>query len=232
MPDTIDGPMGSLLSARREMVTSRGEEFETGHTDEEAAQIVLQSRSDLDSFFVELAEEYHEEGELSGRQLPYLHKGALVGSGEWKTALSDNRSNGTVGGFGVIIGHFDSAHENGLKYPSITIQSEAPAPGLRMYRAGHKSSRPGSVAVTDAEGETFWGRIRRNGTFHPRDTAPDWAEDILRDFAEDPDGMARLEGRQSGKCCFCGLKLTESGSVQVGYGPVCAGNFGLPHPQH
>jgi len=227
MPDPTGDPIGSLLSVRREMVTSRGEEFETTRTDEEAAQIVLQSRSDLDSFFVELAEEYTGSGELSGRQLPYLHKGALVASDEWKTA-----SKSAVEGFSVIIGHFDSAHENGLKYPSITIQSEAPDPGLRMYRAGHKSSRPGSVAVTDAEGETFWGRIRRDGTFHSRDAAPDWAEDILREFAEDPDGMARLEGRQSGECCFCGLKLTESGSVEVGYGPVCAGNFGLPHPQH
>jgi len=232
MPDPTGDPIGSLLSVRREMVTSRGEEFETTRTDEEAAQIVLQAGGNLDSFFVELAEEYHEQGELSGRQLPYLHKGALVANGEWKTALSDNRSESAVEGFDAIIGHFDSAHENGLKYPSITIQSEAPDPGLRMYRAGHKSSRPGSVAVTDADGETFWGRIRRDGTFHSRDAAPDWAEGVLRDFAEDPDGMARLEGRQSGECCFCDRKLTESGSVEVGYGPVCAGNFGLPHPQN
>jgi len=101
-----------------------------------------------------------------------------------------------------------------------------------MYRAGQKSSRPGSVAVTDSEGDTFWGRVRRDGTFHPREAAPGWVEDVLREFAEDPDGMARLEGQARGACCFCNAKLTEPGSVKVGYGPVCAGNFGLPHPQH
>ena len=228
MPD----PSDSLLSATRQVVTTRGERFETTHTDREAARIVLDAPGDLDSFFVELAKEFREEGGLSERQIPYLLQGALKATGDWKSALSDNRSSSALEGLSPIIGHFDAAHENGLQYPSITIRSRAPSPGIRMYRAGQKSSRPGSVAVTDAEGDTFWGRVRRDGTFHAREAAPDWVGGVLRDFAEEPGEFARLEGQQSGACCFCDAKLTESGSIEVGYGPVCAQNFGLPHPQN
>lgn len=38
-------------------------------------------------------------------------------------------------------------------------------------------------------------------------------------------------GHQTHHCCFCGLELTDDGdgkSVDVGYGPVCAKNNGLP----
>jgi len=225
MPDVMD----TLLETTREMVTTRGEEFETPHTDDEAADLVLGARSTVDSFFVKLAEEYKDEGSLTDRQLPYLHKGALQAEGNWEDGPDEDE---VIGGLSSIVGHFDAAHENGLKYPSITIKANAPDPGVRMYRAGQKSSRPGSVAVTDSEGEDFWGRIRRDGTFHAREAAPDWIGGVLEDFAHDPDRVAREEGQATGACCFCNTKLTEEGSVSVGYGPICAQNFGLPHPQN
>jgi hypothetical protein len=31
------------------------------------------------------------------------------------------------------------------------------------------------------------------------------------------------------RCSFCGLALTDEGSVFMGYGPICARNYGLPH---
>ena len=31
------------------------------------------------------------------------------------------------------------------------------------------------------------------------------------------------------KCSFCHAKLTDEGSIDVGYGPKCASNYGLPH---
>lgn len=34
------------------------------------------------------------------------------------------------------------------------------------------------------------------------------------------------------RCSFCGLALTDEGSVEVGYGPVCAKRWGLPHQPH
>lgn len=224
MPDLMD----QMLEATREMVTTRGEEFETPYTDDEAANIVANNADHVDRFFAELAEDHLSGEALSDRQVPYLHKGALQAEGEWKGGSEEQ----VIDKLSQIIRHFDAAHDNGLKYPSITIKSGAPDPGVRMYRAGQKSSRPGSVAVTDADGEDFWGRIRRDGTFHGRDAAPDWIGDVLEEFAADPETMAREEGQATGACCFCNTKLTEEGSVRVGYGPVCAQNFGLPHPQN
>jgi len=223
MPDLME----DLMKATREMVTTQGEEVETPYTDDEAAKIVY--NADVDSFFAELAEDHLAGQTLSDRQLPYLHKGALQATGKWSDSDGEND---IIGGLSAIVGHFDAAHENGLKYPAITLKSGAPAPGVRMYRAGQKSSRPGSVAVTDSDGDDFWGRIRRDGTFHGRDAAPDWIGDVLEEFAADPETMAREEGQATGACCFCNTKLTEEGSVRVGYGPVCAQNFGLPHPQN
>lgn len=35
-------------------------------------------------------------------------------------------------------------------------------------------------------------------------------------------------GKLYGVCVFCGLTLTNEASIEVGYGPVCAENYGLP----
>lgn len=45
------------------------------------------------------------------------------------------------------------------------------------------------------------------------------------------DHLAAL-GRDSGCCCFCGLELTNEGSVHYGYGPICASRWGLPWSDH
>lgn len=36
------------------------------------------------------------------------------------------------------------------------------------------------------------------------------------------------QGRETCNCSFCGLHLTNPQSVVVGYGPICADNWGLP----
>ncbi len=35
-------------------------------------------------------------------------------------------------------------------------------------------------------------------------------------------------GHRHGRCVFCSLPLTDARSVDVGYGPICAGHHGLP----
>lgn len=37
----------------------------------------------------------------------------------------------------------------------------------------------------------------------------------------------------TGHCSFCQRELTDAGSLEVGYGPICADRWGLPHaPAH
>jgi hypothetical protein len=50
----------------------------------------------------------------------------------------------------------------------------------------------------------------------------------LASLAADPAAACSAYGHLTGACCFCRLPLTDARSVAVGYGPICAGNFGLP----
>lgn len=52
--------------------------------------------------------------------------------------------------------------------------------------------------------------------------------EALRLVADDPQAAAIRHGRVTGCCCFCSRPLTDAGSVQHGYGPVCAEKYGLP----
>ncbi len=50
---------------------------------------------------------------------------------------------------------------------------------------------------------------------------------MVRPFAADPAPMAAAHGIKTGRCCFCDIALDTPESKAVGYGPVCAKNFGL-----
>lgn len=117
-----------------------------------------------------------------------------------------------------------------LKHPAVTL----PVPGepaLRLtYSAGGKV--PGSISVADAApfGQGRWfGRIMPDGTLAPTKTPLTPAHmDLLDAFADDPAGVAAAHGKASGACCFCSRALEDQRSLEVGYGPVCATNYGLP----
>lgn len=48
-------------------------------------------------------------------------------------------------------------------------------------------------------------------------------------IATDPATAASEYGALMGRCSFCDLTITDDGSIAVGYGPICAKKFGLPH---
>jgi hypothetical protein len=47
-------------------------------------------------------------------------------------------------------------------------------------------------------------------------------------MAADPAKAASEYGRLTVHCCFCSLPFTDARSTAVGYGRICAGNYGLP----
>lgn len=109
---------------------------------------------------------------------------------------------------------------------------------FRLSLAGAQSSRPGSLSVTDDasggfEGRTWFGRITTDGVWHPGHAAivpgsPNVFA-ALKAFLANPVGEARAFGHATGCCCFCGTELTHGASVKLGYGPICAERWGLPH---
>ncbi len=151
--------------------------------------------------------------------------------------------------FPKIIELFDNAATE-LKFPSVTIATAVTENTLYLTRTGSKSKlQTGSVAIRSQRqfnGSTYYGHIGRNGNWFPKQltdydkrvnnySVNDWAElmaevtDTLTAFNQDPSQYATAHGRKFNNCCFCALELTQKDSVAVGYGPVCAEKWGLPH---
>jgi len=121
-----------------------------------------------------------------------------------------------------------------LKHPKVVFQAGDLT--LRLSVAGERSSAPGSVNVTSNDtgfaARPWYGRITTDGAYEPNNRIDSDAQgdilEALRKFAADPAGVAAAYGHAVGTCCFCSLALTDPRSVEVGYGPVCAENYGLP----
>ncbi len=116
-----------------------------------------------------------------------------------------------------------------IKYPKIRLQSDDIT--IQLSVAGHKAQIPNSVNITDGKpfGESkFYGRILPDGQLKLR-IESDIITHELKLFAENPTGYAKLYGKLHGNCMFCSRELSDPQSVVVGYGPICASHYGLPH---
>jgi hypothetical protein len=160
----------------------------------------------------------------------------------WAETLAAKAANGgkppartvtAVGDLSGIMALFDRA-KGKLKFPAIVV----PDGNGRAYRvnvAGERARVPGSLNVTAGESRAWYGRVLASGVFEasPREATPAGLPDALRAFASDPAKVAGAAGRLTGRCCFCGLAIGEGDDPRaraVGYGEVCARNWGLPFP--
>ncbi len=185
----------------------------------------LVTKGNLD-FASSLVKQYKQRGTLSEKQTPWVAKiieRTLKGEPEVeKVALG--------GSFEAISSLFDVANGK-LKYPKIWLQTPDGQP-IQLSRAGPNAKFPGSINVTDGGkyGDNKWyGRILVGGIFEKAKYEHYELEDMLVEFAKDPAGFAASQGHLTGHCCFCNTPLTAEKSTVVGYGPVCAKNFGLPY---
>ncbi len=136
-----------------------------------------------------------------------------------------------VGDLAGVYELFEKARQH-LKFPKVVLM--LPSGGiLKLSVAGPKAKKPGTINVTNgaAFGVGKWfGRILQSGTMEQgrRDQPTSEMIDLLRMFAKAPADTAAAFGKLTGKCCFCNTALTDEKSTDVGYGPVCAGHYGLP----
>ena len=79
--------------------------------------------------------------------------------------------------------------------------------------------------------DIYYAKVTRDNqiTFDPRLTIPQEHKDIVMGIFNDPVGKAILHGQKYSNCCFCGLEITNADSLAVGYGPICAEKWDLPH---
>jgi hypothetical protein len=177
-------------------------------------------------FATDLIRGFEKYGSLTDRQAPWVDR--LIDRA--KLATEPQKPREQIGDLSKLLALFDRAAKH-LKSPAVVILLEQIGE-VRISVAGARAKIPGSinVATNGRYGESTWfGRIRRDGTFDPssRVTTPDTLIDQLQDFASRPAEMAAEHGRLTGRCCFCNTSLENEKSTAVGYGPVCAKKWGL-----
>jgi Family of unknown function (DUF6011) len=126
-----------------------------------------------------------------------------------------------------VAAFINGAQERGLKFPKVRFVSSTNEE-IRLSVAGEKSKAPGSVQVKLA-GEWI-GRVELDGSITGRTLRDNAA--LLADLvaiAKDPAVAAKRYAQLFGNCSFCSKQLTDAGSIEVGYGPICAAHWGLPH---
>lgn len=165
-------------------------------------------------------------GGLTAKQTPWVGKLIARANGE------DKPQPVQVGDLAPILALFSRAGSR-LKRPAIVLST--PETGaLKVTVAGPRSKHPGNLSVAGLgsfDNRAWFGRIAIDGTFIPaRDAEGKEAAlaGILSRFAAEPAQVAAEHGKLTGACCFCNRALEDARSTAVGYGPICAGNYGLP----
>lgn len=125
-----------------------------------------------------------------------------------------------------IVTFLEGAKAKGLKNPKLRAvaldgRSEMT---ISITRGGHA---PGSLAIV--VGADFKGCRRPSGALTGALATDIELQQYLVTIAADPVAAAKSYAALTGNCMFCGKKLEDDGSVEVGYGPVCADRYGLPH---
>ena len=156
--------------------------------------------------------------------------GALVSSNDWGSTFAivpqARPTTAQVGDLTALLALFDRASRN-LKWPKVVLE------GVRVTR-----KQDGTLKVTGTEkrwNERFgkddyvwYGTVALDGTYAPSRAAPAGVVDQLKALAANPANEAGRLGRLHGNCVFCAHDLSHDNSTTVGYGPVCADNYGLP----
>lgn len=121
-----------------------------------------------------------------------------------------------------IVAFLRAAQERGLRKPKLRVL-DADGHSELALTLSTRGRVPGSVLVR--RDGTYLGVVRPTGEVYGRNVPVE----RLAEVAADPVAAATSYAALSGRCSFCNLHLTDAGSVEVGYGPVCARHWGLPH---
>lgn len=115
---------------------------------------------------------------------------------------------------------FASAKASGLRAPKIRLAHFK----FKLAKAGGPND--GAIWVTDADSDTYLGKIK-DGRFTPsRDCSPALQAEMI-DVMADPVAALKSYGDLTGNCGICSRLLTDPESVTRGIGPICAAKFGF-----
>jgi hypothetical protein len=187
--------------------------------------VEAKAASGRSGFFSSICTAMNTYGSLTEKQEAAVRK-IMADNAAPATARPATAQIGDMAGLYAI---FQNATRN-LKRPAIVAQS--PVGEIRLSVAGANARVPGSINVAEKGpfGEAVWyGRIMQDGSYVAgRDGNRPELVEYLKAFAANPAKMAAEHGHKTGACCFCNRPLTDARSTSVGYGPICAGHYGLP----
>jgi hypothetical protein len=121
---------------------------------------------------------------------------------------------------------FLTAAKAHLKFPKVRFLAPDGKSELRLSMTGPLSKYQGAVNIKI--GYDYTGRINTDGSVVGARVTPELVATLTK-VASNPAAAAKAYGALCGRCSFCNLPLTDEGSVEVGYGPICASHYGLPH---
>ncbi len=135
-----------------------------------------------------------------------------------------------LGDYTAVYAMFESAGKTS-KFPKITINADGFE--FYLYMSTMVSKVPGVINVKKKGGGyghlDWFGRITTEGTWTHRAGVDERRADALSRLQMDPVAAVAEFGKLCGRCCFCNSSLSDLKSVDVGYGPICAKKWGLPH---
>jgi hypothetical protein len=137
---------------------------------------------------------------------------------------------GIVNPLTSIATFIQAAKDKGLKFPKARFLAPAvygPKAEMVLKLTGPTSKYRGAVSVT-INGEWI-GYVTPSGVVIGGLKSNTAVLDILQAIASAPADAAKAYGALTCSCSFCGKALTDAGSVEVGYGPICADKWNLPH---
>lgn len=125
-----------------------------------------------------------------------------------------------------VAAFLQAARDRGLSWPKVVFVGPANEQ-ITLKLAGAASTNPGAVFV-QVNGD-FAGSICADGSVRGRLQNQPTMLAALDAMMQNPAAAAKAYAQLTGNCSFCRKQLTDAGSLEVGYGPICAAKFGLPH---
>ena len=130
--------------------------------------------------------------------------------------------------FPTIMRLFDTAMKSNAKRMRIALATEQGDPVLLKFTKGNPKVHITNGEAYGSESNVYYGALLiGSGAFAPARAAHMGIVGLLEKLNADPEGAAAAYGRQTGNCSFCSKALEDDRSLEVGYGPKCAKNYGL-----
>ena len=197
--------------------------FRSGLGDAEMLEILSRVPG---SFAADLLRAANSSRGLSYSQENWAHKLANDWLAQQQKAGENPVNSVEESGADALFAAFDAARIKGAKRMKIRLQDVI----LKPSQSGddvwvldpHKSVENRWGTLTPA----YLGKVNRRTGIVGSFTDAVMAQ--VRAACENPAKIAAQYGHDTGNCSFCSKELTDNRSLSVGYGPICAGKYGLP----